>query len=76
MPVNGWNEWSKHVLMELERLNTQQEEMGEQVTELRIQLSKLDVAFKIKSGIWGLIGGAIPVALALIIWLVRSQVAQ
>lgn len=34
---------------------------------------KVDVALlKIKAGIWGLIGGAIPVCTALLIWLLRT----
>ena len=38
------------------------------ITSLRVDVAQL----KIKAGIWGLIGGAIPVCTALMIWLLRT----
>jgi len=58
---NGWSEWAKHVLAELERLNSCYEKL-----DLRIQEMHTDiVTLKIKAGIWGLVGGIIPVLVLL-----------
>ena len=32
---NGWNEWSKHVLKELERLNNNYENLGEKIDSIK-----------------------------------------
>ena len=58
MVDNGWNEWSKHVLKELERLNDCYVKLDNGIQKVREDI----VGLKIKSGIWGIIGGAIPVA--------------
>ena len=44
------------------------ERLEENVTLLRVDVGGL----KIKSGVWGLIGGMIPVAIIVILWLVRE----
>lgn len=43
--------------------------------ELRIteRVAKLETSFKIKSGVFGVVGGAIPVCLVLMIWFLKSQ---
>ena len=66
---NGWNEWSRHVLAELERLNSWSAEIANRQTTILVQIS----ALKVKSGIWGLIGGAIPVIIGLAIWAIKSH---
>ena len=40
---NGWNEWSKHVLNELHRLNVGQESIREDIHNIRIGMSKVTV---------------------------------
>lgn len=64
MPPNGdgWDVWSKHVLKELERLNECYEGIAGEITQVRVEIATL----KVKSGIWGLVGGAIPVAIGMI----------
>ena len=66
---NGWNEWGKHVLSELKRFNDWNNDLAETQTKILVQVS----ALKVKAGIWGLIGGAIPVAIGLAIWFLKSQ---
>lgn len=65
--TNGWNEWSKYVLKELERLNDNyeglQKDFTKQIQEVKVEIATLQV----KAGVWGLLAGAIPVAIALII---------
>jgi len=75
LKVNGWAEWSKHVLLELQRLAKAQEDtkddfakaqeaLKEEITKIKINIAML----QIKSGIWGAIGGAIPVSI-LVAWM-------
>lgn len=73
--VDGWNEWSKHVLKELERLNDcyasllkahgdTKESDGQRYGRLKTEIAIL----KVKSGMWGAIAGAVPSGIAAIIW--------
>jgi hypothetical protein len=66
---NGWNEWGRHVLSELKRLNEWVGEVDKKQTTILMQLS----ALKVKAGVWGLIAGAIPVAIGLVIWFIKAQ---
>jgi len=52
---NGWNEWSKHVLMELERLNKCYDRLDEKIDKVNIDIVKL----RTKASVWGAIGGAL-----------------
>lgn len=105
--VNGWNEWSKHVLAELTRLSEGLADLIESENNLKVdvhqQISNLHQSFakeiskqteqhrkayaddkkeqekvntefklallelKIKAGIWGLMGGLIPVLVTLLL---------
>jgi hypothetical protein len=67
-PGNGWNEWGKHVLRELERLNDCYDDLKTDVSNVRIEIAML----KIKAGVWGLIGGAIPVLITVILYLLQT----
>lgn len=66
---NGWNEWSKHVLAELERLNGCYDTISDSVNKIHVEIAML----KVKSGIWGAIGGFIPVCILLIFYLLNSH---
>lgn len=68
MPLNGWDEWSKYVLSELKRLSLAYEGLRETSEGIRIEIAKL----KVKAGIWGLIGGAIPVVIMIFLWWMKS----
>ena len=67
---NGWPEWGKHVLAELDRLNEWNKSLADTQTKILVQIS----ALRVKAGIWGVIGGAIPVAIGLAIWIIKSQI--
>jgi hypothetical protein len=66
---NSWFVWSKHVLMQLETDSKCLRELKEEITKLRVEVGQL----KVKSGVWGLIGGAVPVAVGLVVWLIKSK---
>ena len=52
---NGWNEWSKFVLKELERLNSCYDAIDKKVDKINVELAML----KVKSGIWGATAGIV-----------------
>lgn len=66
--INGWNEWSKYVLKELERLNVCYEKLDTRLDTITTDLALL----KAKAGVWGLLGGLIPVAM-MIGWMLLKQ---
>jgi hypothetical protein len=68
---DGWNEWSRHVLRELERINQQGEKLHDEVADLRQDLAVVRTELRLKAGIWGAIGAAIPVIVMLAIQLLK-----
>jgi hypothetical protein len=62
--INGWNEWSKYVLKELERLNKCFEAIDKKVDDLLIEHTIL----KVKAGLWGALSGGITTLIAIVIW--------
>ena len=67
--TEDWNSWSKHILTELNRLNVSIENLSKQSTKLQVEIARL----KVQAGVWGLAGGAIPVAIAIVVVLLRSM---
>lgn len=51
IPQNGWNEYSKLVLNELERLNENDEKIQEILAEINTKLSRVDAVEKDIEGI-------------------------
>ena len=74
--TNGWNEWSKHVLLELERLNICYNEIHKDVADIMIEIASLKTEDKLKqrfnSGIWGLVGAMIPTIIMIIFLIANS----
>jgi hypothetical protein len=81
---NGWPEWGKYVLKELERLNECYTGLKREVTEIQVQLGRISentrgingvkedvTSLKVKAGVWGLVGGAIPILIALLLKIVH-----
>jgi len=63
---NGWNEWSRHVLSELKRLNDAYEAIDGKLNRVRTDIAVL----KVKSGVWGFMAGTVPgLTVVLYIWL-------
>ncbi len=50
-------------------LRDSHEELRKIVTQVRIDVA----ALKIKAGIWGLLGGMVPVAVIIILWLFKGD---
>lgn len=64
---NGWNEWSRHVLAELERHNSLLESYNEKLNAITAEL----VALKIRAGLWGGLAGLVPGIVAILVVLFR-----
>ena len=95
-PQGSWREWARHILIELERLNTFTEtittrlqenrtELDGKLSQLRSELQasisgvreginkdvndlRVEIAMlKVKAGVWGAVGAAIPIIGTLLI---------
>ena len=60
---NGWIEWRRHVLLELERINEHLEKVSKDNVEMCVDIAKL----KVYAAIWGAIGGSAITAVVLLI---------
>ena len=65
---NGWHEWGRHVLKELERLNDCYDDQVKLIQAMQVEIAML----KIKAGVWGLLAGAIPATIVLIYTLTKQ----
>lgn len=89
MPGNNdeWAVWSKHVLMELDRLADCFERLDAKQTSCRDDMRKLFhetirklevdlkteiAALKVRSGVWGAIAGAIPALVAIVFFIAKK----
>lgn len=70
MPPDGWNEWSRHVLAELERLGDECEGIRKKLTDLCIEFQVFKTEMRLKAGVWGALAGMLPVAVGLVIYFV------
>lgn len=69
---NGWDEYQKLVLTELKRHNELLHDLDQKLNDINVELATL----KVKSGIWGVIGGLIPVLTAIAIYLFRQTMLK
>ena len=65
---NGWDEWKNAVLMSLNEIKAEQKDTRKENSQIRTDISKLQV----KSGIWGMVGGVIPVAIMIAFEIIRG----
>ena len=74
---DSWQEWSRHVLAELRRLNDSLAVVDDKIDKIKdehISPVKVEIAMlKVKAGVWGLIGGAIPVVMMVLLELLKSK---
>ena len=56
---NGWDEWKRHVLAELQSIR----KMREDISFIRAEIA----ALKVKSGIWGAIGAGVMIIVSIVL---------
>tara|TARA_B100001939_G_C16493916_1_gene426691 strand:+ start:222 stop:434 length:213 start_codon:yes stop_codon:yes gene_type:complete len=56
-----WQEYQKYVLNELQRHNTLLERINDKLSKVDAEIATL----KVKSGLWGMLGAAVPLAIAM-----------
>ncbi len=61
--TESWAEWRRYVLMELERMNECYDSLKTEAVNLKVEIAML----KVKSGIWGAVGAAVPIIILLAI---------
>ena len=69
MKLNGWNEYATYVLKDLDRLNKWCETLQNETVKQAVQIGQLQV----KAGVWGAIGGAIPVVVMLFVLYMKGK---
>ena len=62
-------DFEKYVLEELKQIKIKLDKVDDSVDYVKIKLA----ALRAKSGLWGLLGGAIPVTIALLIYFLKKQ---
>jgi hypothetical protein len=70
---NGWGEYRKLVMTEIERLareirheRNNQKQVQQHLWDQMLRIEKEVASLKVKCGVWGLVGGLIPVVTALL----------
>lgn len=66
--TNGWAEWGKHVLKELESLNDYYKEQQREMQGIRVDIATL----KVKSTLFGALAGGIPSLGLLVAWIIKN----
>lgn len=59
----SWDRWRAHVLNEIRRANETFSDLSKAVASLHVETAKLQV----KSGVWGVLGGMIPVLILVVV---------
>lgn len=65
---DDWNEYRIAVIAELKRHTCELGKVQKSVTGLKVQVAMLMV----KSGIWGVLGGMVPVVIMIVLWLITK----
>jgi outer membrane protease len=69
----SWTQWSKHVLIELERLNDCYKQVDQRLNTIEQNLSANNVKLGFQSTLFGILGGAIPVVVTLAIYFLEKM---
>lgn len=76
-PKNGWNEWAKHVLITLEKLEEKGEERDKLIQKLILDLKLLQFKTSLRAGFLGAVAGFLPAAAVAIYFIIKlSKIAD
>lgn len=74
--LEGWGEYKKLILKELERLEAAVNELNRKIDAFRaddMATLKVEIALlKLKAGVWGAVAGAVPVS-AMVLWYLLTK---
>lgn len=59
--LGDWQQYQKYVLNELQRHNALLEKMNDKISHVDAEI----VGLKVKSGLWGMLGAAVPIGIAM-----------
>ena len=65
---NGWEEWKNAVLNAIQDQKDCSKNLSDKLDHITEEVIKL----KVKSGIWGMLGGSIPVLIGLGIYIIKE----
>lgn len=63
---NGWSEWQRHVLAELERLANKADCLDRKVGDLRVEVGRLAERVTLRATLVGFLAGSLPVLMILL----------
>jgi len=67
--INGWEKYQKLVLTKLDEHNDKLQNLDEHM----IKIYSVLAALKVKAGVWGIIGGSIPILILLVYHLIAKK---
>jgi len=70
--ADNWSVWENHVLDELKELKREAKRATSEISDFKTELALL----KLKSGLWGFVAGAIPVAGSILLWMLKNQLSS
>jgi len=70
MTDNGWSQHKIDVLHRLDACQTSIADMEKTQTKILEAVAGL----RVKAGVWGVMGGVIPVAVGLVLWFIKANV--
>jgi len=65
---NGWTEYQRLVMNTLEQHEKKLGEIAEALTDIKVELGML----KVKAGMWGVIGGIVPMAITIALMFLKK----
>lgn len=71
--LKTWEQYQIYVVEALERLENGLKERDAKMEEFALKLKEYEITLKLKSGVWGLVGGAIPVAVMIAVYLITRH---
>ena len=81
--TNGWDQSKRDIFHrfdyqkhDLEKLVTSVEVLSGKLNKYVVDFEVFKKEMQIKSGIWGIIGGCVPVALGILIWLLQAVIQK
>ena len=80
---NGWGKWGVYVTESIKELLADQltgredrHDVQRELSAIRMDLEVLKKEMQIKSGMWGLLGGAVPIIIGLLVYILQRLLSH